>query len=406
MTGIRPYYSLDIFRAVACIWIVLSHLDYSPEFIHRYSGLVQTFCRPHGKAVATFFVISGYCIVAAVENARARKESGLWFVYRRLIRILPPYWLSIPIVVFIPIFVELLSSLKSGCLSVPHLPWMDLGVLDWLRVATLTQIFKGGNPLSDTFMHINSPIWALAIIVQFYVIVSISCYCARHQGVYYGGITIVSLPFLMWEPFHYSGSILAYWPHFLLGILLFHLLTWFPDGMIVAKSYLAVLFVLVLIVLNWVAYYACTNVYANGIASLPWLPPLVWSTFFTLFCVLFRSLDYLVLDCYLARYGVAAQAMCAPWFFLTTFSYSVFLLHGKLYILSDQLVRQVVSTGSLFNKLASLLILLIMCYGLSRIIEAPFQGRSHRLRKGTAALPDDKPDMRTAASQQVVRVLQ
>ncbi|MDG1468482.1 MAG: hypothetical protein P8Q24_04890, partial [Glaciecola sp.] len=70
---------------------------------------------------------------------------------------------------------------------------------------------------------------------------------------------------------------------------------------------------------------------------------------------------------YLLKGGVALGAM----------SYSVYLLHGKLYLLPAMFVRQVVEESSVWYGLVSILLTLLICYPFYYFVERPFMSNNY-----------------------------
>jgi peptidoglycan/LPS O-acetylase OafA/YrhL len=71
---------IDGLRGLAALAVVMHHLRVIP--VGHY-------------AVMLFFVISGYCIAAAVTAARRSAMSFGSFMWRRLRRIYPPYFFAV-----------------------------------------------------------------------------------------------------------------------------------------------------------------------------------------------------------------------------------------------------------------------------------------------------------------------
>src|SRR5262245_59812438 len=93
------YESLDMWRGVACLLVLLNHAivyqlpdGTTPQGLQRFDVAAAAVAARLWLGVPMFFVISGYCISAAVDSYRRRGSSvGTYFV-RRFKRIFPPYW--------------------------------------------------------------------------------------------------------------------------------------------------------------------------------------------------------------------------------------------------------------------------------------------------------------------------
>src|SRR5258706_14505742 len=98
-TASRRFESLDHWRGVACLLVVVYHSTIiylsttslaspAPGWVGGLLEITHHF----NVGVALFFVISGYCIAAAADGAR-RRESGVRpYFLRRFRRIHPPSW--------------------------------------------------------------------------------------------------------------------------------------------------------------------------------------------------------------------------------------------------------------------------------------------------------------------------
>src|SRR5947209_6091334 len=97
--GVRRYESLDAWRGVACLFVVVGHCTIyttayaEPADPFQYLGnQALALFRWMVVGVPMFFVISGYCVTAAAYTAQARSHRFSTFMYRRARRIYPPYY--------------------------------------------------------------------------------------------------------------------------------------------------------------------------------------------------------------------------------------------------------------------------------------------------------------------------
>jgi len=85
MSGKKSYYSIQYLRAVAALFVVFHHARNPHPWL--YGGLANY---GNGQAgVDVFFVISGFIMYTA-----ARSEPAVEFARRRLVRIVPLYWIA------------------------------------------------------------------------------------------------------------------------------------------------------------------------------------------------------------------------------------------------------------------------------------------------------------------------
>src|SRR5258706_6244980 len=99
-TASRRFESLDHWRGVACLLVVVYHSTIiylsttslaspAPGWVGGLLEITHHF----NVGVALFFVISGYCIAAAADGARRRNSGvGQYFV-PRFRRIYPTFWI-------------------------------------------------------------------------------------------------------------------------------------------------------------------------------------------------------------------------------------------------------------------------------------------------------------------------
>jgi exopolysaccharide production protein ExoZ len=85
---------LQYLRAVAAVSVVLCHASYYLMAARGDSWLGNTFGRAGLFGVMLFFAISGYLMAQIAPGA-----TSLRFMAHRLIRIYPPYWLAVLVVV-------------------------------------------------------------------------------------------------------------------------------------------------------------------------------------------------------------------------------------------------------------------------------------------------------------------
>src|SRR5437762_2479236 len=99
------YYTLDHWRGLACLMIVLfhasiylvpSHDTSAPQEVVALQSRAATFAvraiNCLGWGVPIFFVISGYCIATTVDSSRRKANPARNFFARRFRRIFPPFW--------------------------------------------------------------------------------------------------------------------------------------------------------------------------------------------------------------------------------------------------------------------------------------------------------------------------
>jgi peptidoglycan/LPS O-acetylase OafA/YrhL len=166
----------------------------------------------HGYlGVQLFFVISGYCITAAVYGARGKENPVRHFLVRRARRIFPPYWWSMLLVVV----------LAAGTWLVMKQQWtamFPMTPVDWLLNVLLLQQPFGAH-------DVNLVYWSLSIEIQFYLLMALCLWKLERAEFYLIGVTVVSALLISSLRFSLSGNVLAYWPEFACGIAAFYWIT-------------------------------------------------------------------------------------------------------------------------------------------------------------------------------------
>lgn len=207
------YELLDVLRGVAILLVMVLHFTErgrvaSESRIHDLLWPITS----HGNlGVQLFFVISGYCITAALYATAAKPNAWRTFLVRRARRIYPPYWWSLVLV------------LGLGCVTclVTRKPWGDVFPLtarDWLlNVALLQQPFQAPDA--------NLVYWSLSIEVQFYAVMSLCLFRFRWTEPFLWAVSIVSAALLISPQGSIAGTVFAYWPQFACGIAAYYFIT-------------------------------------------------------------------------------------------------------------------------------------------------------------------------------------
>lgn len=140
--------ALDAMRAIGAAAVVGTHVGFATGASAEpaWGGLLARL----DVGVAIFFVLSGFLLFRPFAHAAAhgaRRPGARRYLWRRALRILPAYWITVAVC---------LTVLPSNA---------DAGPGDWLRHATLTQIYGAGQ-LRPGLGHT----WSLATEVVFYLL--------------------------------------------------------------------------------------------------------------------------------------------------------------------------------------------------------------------------------------------
>ena len=177
----RKYSSLDTFRGVACLMVVIyhstlyavSHPDLVRErmSISNPSSMAISLAQRFWIGVPIFFVISGYCISASAESTWRQRRSTLHYFFKRVRRIYPPYWTFLALGIAGVLLVERLFGegfVTGGALADPR----SLSPWQWLGNLTLTESWRY-HVIGPARMYLFGPIWTLCYEEQFYVVVGV-----------------------------------------------------------------------------------------------------------------------------------------------------------------------------------------------------------------------------------------
>ena len=162
-----PYRLLDAWRGVAVLWVLMLHaclatianetpsLSRMPPYAFSLWGQL---------GVMMFFVISGYCITAAVDSALRKPDALRCFLVARLRRIYPPYFASSVIAI---LFSLSLGFLTHGVIpKVNHpMPFLGQPFLFYFAALTLQRPFHV-QPIVVVY-------WSLCYEITFYALVAI-----------------------------------------------------------------------------------------------------------------------------------------------------------------------------------------------------------------------------------------
>ena len=365
--------AMECLRGLAALWVFLFHIS---DLVRVSLPALYPLAKEGHRGVSVFFVISGYCIFAAAQRCIQQQSSSREFLRRRLLRIFPTFWASLVIVLVLPYLLEILASLKTGSIVWPAPRWMEYSSLDWLGVLSLTKELldtaRGGGP---GYTLVNSVYWTLAIEVQFYLVLYFAISLRRQWLTFVAVVSAASFVALEFSLLDWPGFFLHYWPAFLFGVLLrIAYSTGLDPRSTFGKRELEGSLATIALV-----------------ALLPWLVQLRYEMSFlgTAFisALVLWALGGIENGCK-ARIGSASMlgrlgsTMLAPLILLGQCSYSLYLLHGKLYQLPTMFVRQVFPVSNPFHLISVVAGTTLLCYGFYYVVERRYQGGAAALARG------------------------
>lgn len=145
--------TIDIFRAVAILAVLIYHFYYFCDYPYQNHVIVNQFLGIGGElGVTLFFIISGFGIAVSLQNMKEKegKLSVKEFLQKRFLRILPQYYVSIAILLLLTSSAQFVN--KKGMFDVfTHLVFIH-------------------NWFPSTHGSINGVLWSMGTIFQFYII--------------------------------------------------------------------------------------------------------------------------------------------------------------------------------------------------------------------------------------------
>jgi peptidoglycan/LPS O-acetylase OafA/YrhL len=381
-TGFSIDLTMECMRGFSALWVFMYHIA---DIFKASSSVLYIIAQYGYQGVAIFFVISGYCIYAAAENALIKRQHPNMFLTRRLVRVMPPFWASIIFLVGLPFFLEALSSFKSGIYISPSPRWLQFNSVEWFEVATLARVFfsKDGN-LQSAFSPINAVYWSLAIELQLYFVMYVTLFFKLNQrkillAIFFVGIFISTLPIIKT-----SGLFFSYWPAFFFGIALRwahqHRITplavfkhhqeWVSVA--AATFLLSIVLIFIFSDLRIVTVYTELIPNFNFVVAAGIAATLLWLFGGVEHARLLRRINGT------KKFGLLAVVLL-PLCWIGQSSYSLYLLHGQLYHFPEMFVRQVISPRTSLYPILIMSITACLCFIYYKFVEVPFQSLARNM---------------------------
>lgn len=147
--------SIEMLRGIACTMVCLFHFTNGNGNFISEGSWIKAITSKGWLGVEVFFVISGFIIPYAMAQSRYRLRDLPWFIFRRWVRIDPPFWASIFLVIG-------MNALATAWLS-------SAFTLDWSR---LFLHFGYLVPFFPPHQWLNGVYWSLAVEFQYYLLIA------------------------------------------------------------------------------------------------------------------------------------------------------------------------------------------------------------------------------------------
>lgn len=320
MTWNSQYKSLDYWRGISALWVMLFHgfgTTYDVK-LHPIVEVVRAIADPGWLGVHFFFVISGYCIMASVYRLTLKDGSTWTFLRNRFWRLVPTYWFAFLSTIILNLVSSPFNKVSIGALLPSS--WKA-----WIGNLFLLQ------PYLDVPFYVVV-YWTLAAEMGFYLIVA-ALLCIRNRlgqnvALFIGLATGVASVFI-----NSKWAVLTNWCEFVCGALVFIALFSRAQGRLNHRNLSLCLIAVLGILSLWINYTSHPN--------LAW-----FSASFALLLYLLYPID-----------DRLTSLKSLSWLgFMGTMSYSLYLMHSPFQF-------KVISLGSRFIQNSSLLLLVLQILG-------------------------------------------
>ncbi|MES2848590.1 MAG: acyltransferase [Bacteroidota bacterium] len=199
--------SIGLMRGIASAMVCFFHLSYGNERLLPDSSLVKMTGKWGWAGIQIFFIISGFVIPYSMYVKNYAVSNMGTFLKKRIIRIEPPYIVSIILVLVLGYVSTLMPFYRGGPFHI-----------DWLNVAghiAYINVFTGARWLQDVY-------WTLAIEFQYYILIALAFGLVASKKQYLRILFfLLFTASLLLKPVLSSSFIFGFATYFILGILLF-----------------------------------------------------------------------------------------------------------------------------------------------------------------------------------------
>jgi exopolysaccharide production protein ExoZ len=159
--------NIQVLRAVAALMIVVDHCGIETERLSETVGGHSLFDEvPWGSGVPLFFAISGFIMVVTSAQAFGTTSAACDFVRRRIIRIVPLYWVVTTVALVVALAAPSLSKAPPG---------------DYLYTVA-SYLFWPYTCLTGYARPLATPGWTLNLEMLFYAVFAVALLFRRSVG--------------------------------------------------------------------------------------------------------------------------------------------------------------------------------------------------------------------------------
>jgi len=364
LMGSKLILILELTRGLAALWVFFYHVK---SIFEASSPIVYHLSQYGSLGVPMFFVISGYVITYSAESSLKNERPPFYFLKARFLRIYPAFWASVIVVLLIPYVIESISAVKTGEYMAPENALTKFNHIEWLNFLLLSKVFWAtSHDLQSEFNAVNSVYWTLAIEFQFYLMVFIALCFREHYRHIILAISIAAIMIILLPNKINHGVFIHYWPSFSIGIVLAYL----HRNNILCAS------VLRSKAAKLIAFFLSASLLTTSVNYLD-SNSILFAFCFGVFLWVVASLEQVLNDIKNSKNALYFWLL-EPWLMLGAMSYSVYLLHGKIYQLPNMFVRQVIAPDNILSGVLTIIGTLLLCYPFYFFIERRFLSKNYK----------------------------
>lgn len=303
--------TIDIFRAVAILAVLIYHFYYFCGYPYQKYAILNRFIGIGGElGVTLFFIISGFGIAVSLQSMKEKEGeiSVKRFLKKRFFRILPQYYACIGILLLLTSSAQFIN--KKGLFDI------------------FTHLIFIHNWFPSTHGSINGVLWSMGTIFQFYIIaVWVKKIFDRNKWLAVGGAVFMSIGlkilFYHWILpsraadaswyFIYARQIFTALDNFLFGMLLHSLL---KTDQIKERKGMAIVGAMVSFAFCcwWVLLLIRYSPYADNLLGYIW---------HTVFAFGLMALIYFICELHLSWKGIVSRIL----FWISKYQYGTYIWH-------------------------------------------------------------------------------